>query len=93
MSEGESNKSVVNDDLNGRQSRRRPRRVERRDRVPEGAPKSAKADGHIVSVFSAEGPPVLIPNTVVKLRSADNTRRATAREDRSMLTQSETNTS
>ena len=38
--------------------------------------------GHI----NAEGPPVPIPNTEVKLCSGDNTLRATAREDSSMLT-------
>ena len=41
----------------------------------------------IVSVTNAEGPPVPIPNTEVKLCSGDNTLRATAREDSSMLTQ------
>ena len=40
----------------------------------------------IVSVINAEGPPVPIPNTEVKLCSADNTRLATARKDRSTLT-------
>ena len=40
-----------------------------------------------VSVNIAEGPPVPIPNTEVKLSYADNTRLATVREDRSMLTQ------
>ena len=40
-----------------------------------------------VSVINAEGPPVPIPNTEVKLCSADNTWLATAREDRSTLTQ------
>ena len=40
-----------------------------------------------VSVFNAEGPPVPIPNTEVKLCSAENTCRATGRENRSMLTQ------
>ena len=39
-----------------------------------------------VSVFNAEGPPVPIPNTEVKLCSADNTRLETARKDRSMPT-------
>ena len=39
-----------------------------------------------VSVTNAEGPPVPIPNTEVKLCSGDNTLRATAREDSSMLT-------
>ena len=40
-----------------------------------------------VSVNIAEGPPVPIPNTEVKLSYADNTRLATVREDRSMPTQ------
>ena len=40
----------------------------------------------IVGVNNDEGPPVPIPNTEVKLIGADNTRRATAREDRSMPT-------
>ena len=36
----------------------------------------------IVGVDYDEGPPVPIPNTEVKLIGADNTRLATAREDR-----------
>ena len=40
-----------------------------------------------VSVTNAEGPPVPIPNTEVKLCSGDNTLWETAREDSSMLTQ------
>ena len=40
-----------------------------------------------VSVPNAEGPPVPIPNTEVKLCSAENTCLETSREDRSMLTQ------
>ena len=39
-----------------------------------------------VSVTNAEGPPVPIPNTEVKLCSGENTLRATARENNSMLT-------
>ena len=39
-----------------------------------------------VGLINAEGPPVPIPNTEVKLCSGDNTLRATAREDSSMLT-------
>ena len=42
--------------------------------------------GKRVSVINAEGPPVPIPNTEVKLCSGENTLRATAREDSSMLT-------
>ena len=40
----------------------------------------------IVGVDCGEGPPVPIPNTVVKLTCADNTWLATAREDRSTPT-------
>ena len=40
----------------------------------------------IVSVTNAEGPPVPIPNTEVKLCSGENTLRETVREDSSMLT-------
>ena len=50
-----------------------------RVRVPDGVP--------TVGVFSGEGPPVPIPNTEVKLTSADNTCLETDREDRSMPTQ------
>ena len=39
----------------------------------------------IVGVTNAEGPPVPIPNTEVKLCSGENTLRATVREDSSML--------
>ena len=39
-----------------------------------------------MSVSNAEGPPVPIPNTEVKLCSAENTCLATDRENRSMLT-------
>ena len=42
---------------------------------------------HKVSVFNAEGPPVPIPNTEVKLCCAEDTCLATDRENRSMLTQ------
>ena len=40
----------------------------------------------LVGVYYEEGPPVPIPNTVVKLFSAENTWRAAARENRSTLT-------
>ena len=40
-----------------------------------------------VSVFIAEGPPVPIPNTEVKLSHAEDTCLATDRENRSMPTQ------
>ena len=39
----------------------------------------------LLSDDSAEGTPVSIPNTVVKLRSADDTWRAAARESRALL--------
>ena len=41
----------------------------------------------IVGVFNGEGPPVPIPNTEVKLTSAENTCLETDWEDRSMPTQ------
>ena len=40
----------------------------------------------IVSVTNAEGPPVPIPNTEVKLCSGEDTLRVTVRENSSMLT-------
>ncbi len=40
-----------------------------------------------VGVYNGEGPPVPIPNTEVKLVSAENTWLETAREDRSSPTQ------
>ena len=39
-----------------------------------------------VGVYSGEGPPVPIPNTVVKLTRVENTWLVTAREDRSSPT-------
>ena len=39
-----------------------------------------------VSATNAEGPPVPIPNTEVKLCSGENTLRETVRKDSSMLT-------
>ena len=42
---------------------------------------------HRVGVNDGEGPPVPIPNTEVKLNSAENTWLEAAREDRSSLTQ------
>ena len=41
---------------------------------------------YIVGVDDVEGPPVPIPNTVVKLNSAENTWLEAAREDRSTPT-------
>ena len=56
-----------------------------RVRVPEGVPPFKG----IVGVYDDEGPPVPIPNTEVKLTSAENTCLATDWEDRSMPTQKE----
>ena len=47
---------------------------------------SANLSRSEVSDFNAEGPPVPIPNTEVKLCCAENTYLATDREDRSLLT-------
>ena len=44
--------------------------------------KVVKSHPHRVGIDCSEGPPVPIPNTEVKLICADNTWRATAREDR-----------
>ena len=46
----------------------------------------SETDGKRVGFLNAEGPPVPIPNTEVKLCSADNTSLATVREDRSKPT-------
>ena len=43
-------------------------------------------EGKIVGVTNAEGPPVPIPNTEVKLCSGENTLRETVRENSSMPT-------
>ena len=43
---------------------------------------SALVHPNAVGADGGEGPPVPIPNTVVKLVCVDNTWRATAREDR-----------
>jgi hypothetical protein len=68
-------------------------------RIPYGSPKktarkrcmiygfNVKSVKDRVGVYDDEGPPVPIPNTVVKLIRADNTRRAASREDKSTPTQ------
>ena len=45
-----------------------------------------RGEHKIVSATNAEGPPVPIPNTEVKLCSGENTLRETVREDSSVLT-------
>ena len=76
--------------------RHRPLTPVTRVRFPHESPialqkfKSIAKDGKVpfeVGVDDVEGPPVPIPNTEVKLNSAENTWRATAREDRKMPTQ------
>ena len=47
---------------------------------------SSASNLEIVSVTNAEGPPVPIPNTEVKLCSGENTLREAVREDSPMLT-------
>ena len=47
---------------------------------------SRNAVAFLVGVDDVEGPPVPIPNTVVKLNSAENTWLEAAREDRSTPT-------
>ena len=59
-------------------------------RIRYGSPKRKKYGKHRIAnrvgVDSEEGPPVPIPNTVVKLFSAENTWRAAAREDKATPT-------
>ena len=47
---------------------------------------TTKVDNTQVGVFIAQGPPVPIPNTEVKLCGAEDTCLATSREDRSVPT-------
>ena len=70
-----------------------------RVRVPDGVPPCGvyapqgnkkyygESRDHTVGVYDAEGPPVPIPNTAVKLSSAYDTWTATSRENWSMPTQ------
>ncbi len=64
--------------------RLRPLTPATRVRISYGSPQTIWSI--TVGVFSAEGPPVPIPNTAVKLSSAENTWRAASWEDRAMPT-------
>ena len=70
--------------------RLRPLTPATRVRISYGSPGKLKDTGYRiligVGVDSEEGPPVPIPNTVVKLFSAENTWRAAAREDKATPT-------
>ena len=59
----------------GKRKRNEPDEAERRKKEKE-------VFSDIVGVFNGEGPPVPIPNTEVKLTSAENTCLATGRENR-----------
>ena len=65
------------------------KRKRKRNKAEDGESRRKRkevfSDG--VGVFNGEGPPVPIPNTEVKLTSADDTCLATSRENRSMPTQ------
>ena len=67
--------------------RLRPLTPATRVRISYGSPLWATKEKKIVGVYSDEGPPVPIPNTAVKLISADNTWLEAAREDKAMPTQ------
>ena len=54
--------------------------------VTEGNRDAAKVSRIVVGAVNAQGPPVPIPNTEVKLCSAEDTSRETARENRSAPT-------
>ena len=60
-------------------------------RILEKSFEGQKSRRSEVGVTNAEGPPVPIPNTEVKLCSGENTLRATVREDSSMPTQDKGN--
>ena len=71
--------------------RLRPLTPATRVRFPHESPKGKKAERafkykRIVGVDDAEGPPVPIPNTEVKLSGAENTWLVTARKNREMPT-------
>ena len=63
------------------QENKKPKR--RRDNWKTVVQFSETDDKRIVGPFNAQGPPVPIPNTEVKLRSAENTLLETVRENRS----------
>ena len=60
--------------------------IENETNVVQYSRKDEEVESKEVSATNAEGPPVPIPNTEVKLCSGENTLRATVREDSSVLT-------
>ena len=66
--------------------RLRPLTAATRVRISYGSPLWATKEKKIVGVYSDEGPPVPIPNTAVKLISAENTWGAAPWEDRATPT-------
>ena len=66
--------------------RLRPLTPATRVRISYGSPLWATKEKKIVGVYSDEGPPVPIPNTAVKLISAENTWGAAPWEDRATPT-------
>ena len=69
--------------------RRKRRRSKNGTNVVQYSRKDERRRWRIVSATNAEGPPVPIPNTEVKLCSGENTLRETVREDSSVLTLTE----
>ena len=67
--------------------RRRPLTPQTGVRFSYGSPNIPVDAGIIVGVDDGEGPPVPIPNTVVKLAGAEDTCLETDRENREMPTQ------
>ena len=70
-----------------RLTRSKGREIDRERNVVQYSRKDEEEESEEkVSATNAEGPPVPIPNTEVKLCSGDNTLRETVREDSSVLT-------
>ena len=95
ISRGLNKRAPCEDLTNGslvKRLRLRPLTPTTRVRFPHESPKCVKGKKLniyklIVGVDDAEGPPVPIPNTEVKLSGAENTWLVTARENREMPTQ------